>query len=39
MDVAVITIAGTTKELWQTYSATFDIMSAIELIDMKRFPQ
>ena len=36
-DVIVTTIAGTTKELWDTYSPTFDKMSAIELIDMKRF--
>ncbi len=37
MDVAVVSIAGTTKELWETYAPTFDKMSAFELIDMKRF--
>jgi hypothetical protein len=29
----------TTKELWQTYSSTFNRMSSFELIDMKRFTQ
>jgi hypothetical protein len=37
IDVVVISIAGTTKELWKTYAPTFDKMSAFELIDMKRF--
>ena len=37
LDMAVITISGTTKKLWPTYSSTFDKMSAFELIDMKRF--
>ena len=37
LDVAVVSIAGTTKELWDTYSPAFDKMSAFELIDMKRF--
>jgi TonB family protein len=37
LDIAVISIAGTTKELWETYSPAFDKMSAFELIDMKRF--
>jgi hypothetical protein len=37
MDIAVISIAGTTKELWETYAPTFDKMGAFELIDMKRF--
>ena len=37
LDVAVVSIAGTTKELWTTYAATFDKMSHFELIDMKRF--
>jgi uncharacterized protein YbbK (DUF523 family) len=39
LDIAVISIAGTTKELWQTYSSTFNKMSSFELIDMKRFTQ
>ena len=39
MDMAVISIAGTTKELWQTYSPTFDRMGSFEIIDMKRFPE
>ena len=37
LDIVVISIAGTTKELWNTYSPTFDKMSGFELIDMKRF--
>ena len=37
MDLAVVSIAGTTKELWGTYAPAFDRMSAFELIDMKRF--
>jgi TonB family protein len=37
LDIAVITIAGTTDELWDIYSPTFDKMSAFELIDMKHF--
>ncbi|MEO8351960.1 MAG: TonB family protein [Chthoniobacteraceae bacterium] len=37
MDMAVVSIAGTTNELWETYAPTFDKMNAIELIDMKRF--
>ncbi|MEP6668062.1 MAG: hypothetical protein ABJF10_02855 [Chthoniobacter sp.] len=37
LDLAVISISGTTKELWDKYSPTFDRMSEFELIDMKRF--
>jgi hypothetical protein len=37
LDIVVISIAGTTKELWATYSPVFDKMSDFELIDMKRF--
>lgn len=37
MDIAVVSIAGTKKELWGTYSQTFEKMSVFELIDMKRF--
>jgi TonB family protein len=37
LDVAVVLIAGTTRELWDTYAPTFDKMSNFELIDMKRF--
>lgn len=37
IDVVVISIAGTTKELWPQYSEIFDSMSSFELIDMKRF--
>ncbi len=37
MDVAVISIAGTSRELWQTYAPVFDKMGSFELIDMKRF--
>jgi hypothetical protein len=35
-DYAVVVIAGTTKELWDTFAPVFDQMS-FELIDMKRF--
>ena len=38
-DIAVISIAGTTKELWETYSPTFNKMGEFELIDMKRFEE
>jgi hypothetical protein len=37
MDVAVVSIAGTSKELWRVYAPTFDKMNTFELIDMKRF--
>jgi len=37
MDIAVVSISGTTTELWETYASTFDKMNAFELIDMKRF--
>lgn len=37
IDVVVISIAGTSKELWETYAPTFDKMNAFELIDMKGF--
>lgn len=37
MDVAVVSIAGTSKNLWDNYASTFDKMSAFELIDMNRF--
>lgn len=36
-DMAVVSTAGTTKELWDTYASTFEKMSAFELIDMTRF--
>jgi len=39
MDIAVVSIAGTTKELWSEFAPTFEKMSSFELIDMKRFPQ
>lgn len=37
LDIVVVSIAGTNKELWDTYSPVFDKMSDFELIDMKRF--
>lgn len=37
LDVAVVFIAGTTKELWNTHAPTFRKMDEFELIDMKRF--
>ena len=36
-DVAVVSSAGTTKELWAAYAPTFEKMASFELIDMKRF--
>jgi hypothetical protein len=39
MDMAVVTTAGTTRELWNTYTSTFEKMSDFELIDMKCFEQ
>ncbi len=36
-DLAVISIAGTKKELWDEYSPIFDKMAGFKLIDMKRF--
>jgi hypothetical protein len=37
LDVAVVSIAGTTLELWDTYSPVFNEMSGFELLDPKRF--
>lgn len=37
LDIAVVSIAGTTKELWPTFAPTFQKMGDFELIDMKRF--
>jgi hypothetical protein len=37
MDLATVSIAGTTKELWETYVPVFERMSNFELIDMNRF--
>ncbi len=37
LDVAVVTISGTTKELWSMYKPIFNKMRELELIDMKRF--
>ena len=37
LDIAVISIAGTTKALWPTYAPIFDRMSQFEIIDMSRF--
>lgn len=37
VDMAVVSVAGTSKSLWDAYASTFDKMSAFELIDMKRF--
>lgn len=37
MDIAVVSIAGTTKELWKTFAPTFQKMGEFELIDVKRF--
>ncbi|MES3021320.1 MAG: hypothetical protein V4857_07015 [Pseudomonadota bacterium] len=37
LDMAIVSVAGTNKELWATYAPTFDKMSVFEIIDMKRF--
>jgi len=37
LDIAVVTIAGTTRELWDVHAPTFERMGQFELIDMKRF--
>jgi hypothetical protein len=35
LDMVVVTIAGTTPELWETYSPAFNRMNAFKLIDLK----
>jgi Domain of unknown function (DUF3859) len=37
VDIVVVCIAGTTKELWGTYAETFDRIGHFDLIDLKRF--
>ena len=37
LDMVLVSIAGTTKELWDTYSPVFDKMAEFKLIDLKRF--
>jgi hypothetical protein len=37
LDIAVVTIAGTTKEMWSTFAPIFVRMSEFDLIDMTRF--
>lgn len=37
LDIAVVSISGTSKNLWESYASTFNKMSAFELIDMNRF--
>lgn len=36
VDAVVVTIAGTTRELWETYAPTFDKMATFELLDVER---
>ncbi|WP_372796326.1 hypothetical protein [Pontiella sp.] len=36
-DLAVISICGAPKSLWEQYRDTFQVMGGFELIDMKRF--
>jgi len=36
-DIAVISISGAPKGLWEKYKDTFQVMGGFELIDMKRF--
>jgi hypothetical protein len=38
-DIAVISISGTTKELWKEMTATFDTMNTFELLDMKKLEE
>ncbi len=38
-DIAVVSIAGTSEELWHIYAPTFDKMNKFELMDMKRFEE
>jgi hypothetical protein len=35
LDMAVVSISGTTKEQWETYAPVFDTMSAFELMSAK----
>ncbi len=37
MDIAAVSIAGTRKELWDTFEPTFKRMGSFEIIDMSRF--
>jgi hypothetical protein len=37
LDLVVVVVAGTAKELWATFAPTFAIMEDFELIDMSRF--
>jgi hypothetical protein len=37
MDLAVLTVASTTKDQWQSFAPTFDKMAAFELGDLQRF--
>ena len=37
LDLAVVSIAGTKKEFWETYALTFQKMGEFEIIDMNRF--
>ena len=37
LDIAVTTVAGTTKDRWEIFAPTFDKIRSFELIDMSRF--
>jgi Gram-negative bacterial TonB protein C-terminal len=37
LDIAIVTVSGTPKDLWEIYAPAFAKMSAFELIDPKRF--
>lgn len=39
MDMAAITIAGTSKELWHVYAPTFDRMNKFKLLDVKKLQE
>ena len=37
-DIAVVSIAGARKDLWDIYEPTFQRMASFEIIDINRFP-
>lgn len=38
-DIAIVSISGTTPDLWNKYTGIFDTMSSFELIDMSKFKE
>lgn len=37
LDLAIVSISGTTTALWDTYAPVFQKMSVVDLVDMKQF--